>query len=216
MRIACVATSADWISTEYNNQFSPTTFASITDSSGCGAVPVTWLDFTAKKVSTNDVELDWSTASEINNSHFEVERSFDGSNFETIGSPIQGAGNTSQIQNYEAMDYDLPEGVAYYRVKQIDFDGQFDYTPIRIVQVLTRNEMVVYPNPANDEVNVSFKGAKGQEVIVTNSMGQELDRMILSKEGFGTINTTNYPHGVYFIEVQGVSGVETQKFTVQK
>lgn len=216
LRIACAATSADWISTEYNNQLSPTTFATITDSSGCGAVPVTWLDFTAKKVSANDVELNWSTASEINNSHFEVERSFDGNSFSMIGSPVQGAGNSAQIERYDAMDYDLPEGVVYYRVKQIDFDGQFDYTPVRVVEVLSRHAMVVYPIPAKNEVHISFKGAKGQEVVITNLTGQVLDRVILSSEGSATVNTTDYPQGMYFVEVQGANMVKTHKFTIEK
>ena len=216
LRISCAASSAAWVKTEYLNQRYPNYFASITDSFGCGAVPVTWLDFTAKKVGDNDVELDWATASEINNSHFEVERSFDGNQFEMIGAPIAGAGNSSQVERYETMDYDLPEGVVYYRVKQVDFDGQFDYTPVKIVQIHGRDMMVVYPNPAKNEVHVHFKAGKNQDVVVTNLAGQVVQKAILSREGMVTLDTKNYPQGVYFVKVEGNHNVTTKKIVIQK
>ncbi len=216
LRISCASNSASWIGTEYNNQVNPNTFATITDSSGCGAIPVTWLDFTAKKVSSNDVKLEWSTATEVNNSHFEVERSFDGETFEMIGAPIVGAGNTTQIMSYESMDYNLPEGVTFYRVKQIDFDGKYDYTPVRMVQMINENGMVVYPNPAKNEVNVSFEGASLHTVTVMTLAGQVIDNGTLSSEGFVTLNTAQYPHGVYFIKVEGDLYSETQKLVIRK
>jgi hypothetical protein len=77
-------------------------------------------------IGNNDVELNWSTASEENNSHFVVERSVDSENFMAIGQLVNGAGNATSINAYSSFDLNVPVGALYYRIKQIDFDGQFD------------------------------------------------------------------------------------------
>lgn len=216
LRISSEAKSANWILTEFYNQKYCSHFAWISDSFGCGTVPVTWMDFDAKKVSDNDVQLTWATASELNNSHFEVERSFDAVNFETVGKPIKGAGTTTEVQRYKAMDWDLSEGVVYYRIKQIDYDGQFDYTPVRAVEVFSREIMVVYPNPAKDVINVVFEVAKNKDVQVMNATGQVIETAKMSSDGRLTINTADYPHGVYFIKVDSPFTTSIQKVVVEK
>ena len=87
-----------------------------------------WLDFTAIE-SNEQVVLNFSTAQEMNNQKFEIEQSPDGLNFETIGS-IAGKGNSDQISHYTFTTSQIPTQVMHYRIKQIDFDGKFDYSKV--------------------------------------------------------------------------------------
>lgn len=216
LRISGSAKSAGWIATEYNNQVNPNSFYTITDSFGCGSLPVTWLDFNVTPVNVNDAVIQWSTASETNNSHFVVERAASGQEFEAVGDIVYGAGNSSQVQNYEAMDFNLTEGVFYYRVKQVDFDGKFDYTPVKAIQINSRNKMTLSPNPANEEVLITFISRKGEEVIIRNVSGQEVERVVLGDNGDVRLNTTDYPSGIYFVTVNGGNSSETKKLIIQK
>lgn len=90
--------------------------------SGPSVLPVALLDFTAKNKATN-VNLDWSTGSERNSSHYEIYKSTDLQNFEPIGR-VASVGNTTQESNYEFIDTNPSEGISYYKLVQVDFDGQ--------------------------------------------------------------------------------------------
>jgi hypothetical protein len=92
-------------------------------------LPVTWLYFTARANDSHEVALNWATASEINNDRFEIERSADGSSFEKIGT-VNGNGNSVQTIEYSFKDTTVQGGVYYYRLKQVDFDGHFEYSTI--------------------------------------------------------------------------------------
>lgn len=91
-------------------------------------LPVTFKQVEAKRQNKN-TEIFFSTASEVNNDFFTIERSSDGIVFEAVGT-LQGAGNATSIQKYYFEDRDVPSGVLYYRIKQTDFDGRFDYSPL--------------------------------------------------------------------------------------
>ena len=88
-------------------------------------LPISLLDFNVRPV-LNQVEITWTTASETNNDFFTVERSQDGREFIPIG-VVDGAGNSNTILNYKLMDADPYVGISYYRLKQTDFDGKFEY-----------------------------------------------------------------------------------------
>jgi len=114
--------------------------------------------------------LDWRTASEINNDYFTIERSVDGVNFEIIDI-INGAGNSNNILHYETIDSNPLEGVSYYRLKQTDYDGQFEYSSIVSVrnhEETISQEINVYPNPVlknASNVNVKIKGFNEDEEV---------------------------------------------------
>ncbi len=115
-------------------------------------LPVTLVSFEGQ-VQEDGVELNWVTASEVNNSHFEVERSTDGENFEQIGR-VEGFGTTTVTQGYSFMDANTVSGVVYYRLRQVDFDGAFEYSKIITVIGNQKNdssteEFVVSPNPVH-------------------------------------------------------------------
>jgi len=167
----------------------------------CSAVlPVELINFDVNKTNENSASITWQTGSEIDNDFFEVQRSFDAINFEIIET-IKGAGNSSFLLNYGTVDNNLRPGITYYRLKQIDFDGAFEYSDIRSVQCEGEgNSIVIFPNPANNEVFVSGTINELNALKLYNSLGQELQIKI---EGEGTqkmIDLTDLPSGFYYIK----------------
>ena len=122
-------------------------------------LPVDLIEFKAR-AEKDHIALTWLTASELNNSHFEIERSEDGKIFKQIGQ-ISGKGTTVEETDYQFMDEAIVLGTLYYyRLKQVDFDGQFEYSEIRTAQVKSDTEsMVIYPNPIGigQQLNVRFQ-----------------------------------------------------------
>ena len=127
-----------------------------------GTLPVEFHYVKAEK-NGSTVKLTWATASELNNDFFTVEKSQDSKNFEAIGT-VAGAGNSNTLLTYQFTDTKLPTGTQYYRVKQTDFDGQFDYSDIVSVSNASQAEhknsnvtiLTVVPNPFEDRFNVDF------------------------------------------------------------
>ncbi|GEM_PF-4150300 len=109
------------------------------------------------------VILNWATATEINNDHFEVQRSIDGQEWQVIGI-VDGFGTTSTQQDYSFIDTDPEIGIAYYRLRQVDFDGVFEYSSI--VQVNYRFEdfsFNIYPNPFEQFITINIRGLAANE-----------------------------------------------------
>ena len=99
-------------------------------------------------MNNSEVILRWETASEEDNSHFVVERSADGNSFEAIGT-VAGNGTTSEINHYSLVDKDPYYGYNYYRLKQVDFDGDYEYSQIETVIISSQDvpDVIIYPNP---------------------------------------------------------------------
>jgi photosystem II stability/assembly factor-like uncharacterized protein len=127
-----------------------------------GGLPVELISFSAECVD-NDVILSWTTASETNNKGFQVERSIKNSklqikNFETMGF-VNGNGTSTELNHYSFTDENLSAGKYIYRLKQIDYDGSFEYSNEIEVDVNVVNEFVLYqnyPNPFNPSTNIKF------------------------------------------------------------
>ncbi len=122
-----------------------------------GLLPVELLSFTGSLQDNRYVQLDWSTASELNNKGFEVERSIDGETFRQIGF-VKGTGTTTQVQTYDFQDNDITSRVIYYRLKQVDFDEQFNYSNTITVEIDRRsnNFLTLFPNPVQNEITLNF------------------------------------------------------------
>ena len=126
-----------------------------------------------------DVNLYWHTATEVNNLGFEIERSADGYNFQKVGF-VPGEGTTTLSQYYFYLDSLIIAGIIYYRIKQIDYDGKFEYS--NIVTVLTNgphNQFILnqnYPNPFNPNTKISFQIPEASEVKISvyNLLGEEV------------------------------------------
>jgi hypothetical protein len=126
-------------------------------------LPVSLTNFNA--VPDNDnVVANWTTASEMGNDYFTLERSSDGVHFEKAGE-IDGAGNSHAVLNYTYTDREPYEGTSYYRLKQTDFDHKETYSRIVTVKV-TASKFKIYPNPTQDAVIVDLNDLKNQFVTV--------------------------------------------------
>jgi hypothetical protein len=123
-----------------------------------GPVPIDLLDFTAI-LNNNKVNLNWRTATEINNNYFTVERSKDGINFEFVAK-VQGAGNSTTTKQYVTLDEKPYQGLSFYRLKQTDFDGKFNYSKIVYINFKKdiSKEVTIYPNPVTNELNMEIPG----------------------------------------------------------
>lgn len=118
-------------------------------------LPITLLSFIAVyNPDENTVDLTWYTAAEINNDYFTIERSHDGLEFSPIGYRA-GAGYSNTLLRYDFEDEQPLPGISYYRLKQTDFDGTFDYSPIVAVQIkVFLPNLTVYPNPTSQYLHI--------------------------------------------------------------
>lgn len=188
---------------------------------GCGnllLIPVELSSFTAS-ISNNIVTLKWQTASENNNQGFEIQRRAD-AGYSKIGY-VQGAGTTTDIQNYSFVDMNLKPGIYHYRLKQIDFDGTIAYSNEINVEVSVPNIFVLnqnYPNPFNPTTSISFSLPVDANVSlkIFNALGQEVTRIIEGNlvSGFHEINfdAAGLTTGVYFYNFEA-TGVDGRNFT---
>jgi hypothetical protein len=124
--------------------------------SDCIILPVELFNFSGKNIKINHNELTWQTASEINNEKFEIERLTKDGHFEMIGS-VTGAGTSNEVLSYRFSDVNAPDQTAYYRLKQIDFDGAFSYS--QTISVKAGNDsalnVLISPNPVKDELMIN-------------------------------------------------------------
>jgi hypothetical protein len=172
------------------------------------ALPVELTSFAAVAEERGN-RLRWTTAYELNNDGFDVEKSSNGKDFEKIGF-VGSHGNGSDIQNYEFTDYDVKPGTNYYRLKQIDFSGFYDYSKIVSVRNDNVNQTVsIYPNPVRDVLTV--ENGEGQ-VTVFNAAGQ-LVREVSVTDFRHELNVSDLPKGMYTVTIRRQNReTETHKF----
>lgn len=180
------------------------------------ALPVELIAFDAEVVQ-EEVELTWTTASEVNNAYYNIERSKDGISFNTIGQ-LDGRGNTIGSVNYKFIDSNPIEGYSFYRLKQNDINGEFDYSPIKSVlfEKVSLSELSLMPNPLQSERELTLKytgNLNNQDchISIMSSNGKVLlDRKITLIKGHLTIKLPNLSQGIYLISLQTEKG---EKFT---
>ena len=150
-----------------------------------GTLPVELVSFTAK-VTDGQVELRWTTATELNNDFFSIERAIDVEHFEVIGKPIPGNGTTSERSEYLAFDTAPVYGRAYYRLKQTDYDGQFTYSNLVVVDYdgPKFSSLHIYPNPTSGgHFTAEIVGVKNQREIplqIFDAQGRKVYETVIS------------------------------------
>lgn len=183
-----------------------------------GVLPVSWASFDIF-ISNNKNRLSWSTHSEINNSHFEVERSNDANIFETKGK-VKGKGNSTVTQNYIFMDEQPLAGTTYYRIKQVDFDGQFSYSDVREVN----NELVVpviaKPNPFQTTLTLQLNNAAQIpttiELVDLTGKAKYCQLAVVTKNNSQfEISVADLPAGIYYVRVSNALATTIQKVVKQ-
>ncbi|MBI1192436.1 MAG: T9SS type A sorting domain-containing protein [Bacteroidetes bacterium] len=169
------------------------------------ALPVTWVSFDVTAVQ-QQVQLAWQTATETNTDRFAVERSSNGKDFAEISS-VPAAGNSIGLLSYRTTDRQPLSGISYYRLRQIDLDGKFDYSPIRTVNrsgaASTPSVNYVSPNPFTDVIHVALSstGNNNVEVRIYDWTGA-LKEHTSSPEATLEINTADLAPGIYLVELQ--------------
>ncbi len=194
-------------------------------------VPVELASFSAL-ITQSGISLDWSTASELNNFGFEIERSVDGNIFITIGF-VEGKGNTSETNYYSFTDHSLfsEYQTVHYRLKQVDFDGTFSFSNVITVEFDIPLEFALgqnYPNPFNPATKIEYKIQEAGLVSlkVYDAMGKEVATLVDEEKIAGTyeleFNASRMSSGIYFYRLQvyapGRAGsfVETKKMVLMK
>jgi hypothetical protein len=169
----------------------------------CSPLPVHFASFIAKRNNSSSVNLVWQTASELNNSGFEVQRNVNG-NWETVAFiPTQASGgNSDQMLTYHFTDMNNAKGMSQYRIRQIDFDGKSEFSVVRAVRGEGVSiKTVIYPNPSFDgRVNVVFEDASGIRDIVLMDMS---GRMVRNWTGVSNNNLLidNLNPGMYRLKI---------------
>ena len=170
------------------------------------ALPVRLLDFKAKLVS-NAVVLDWSTSSETNSYYFDVERSYDGINFTKAGT-VNAAGNSSLPLNYSFNDPSVAQENNYYRLKQVDRDGKWEYSKIVTLRYQGKaGKFRVINNPFTDKIDIEFSKVQSGNLLIKllDATGKEVYRSTETATGQTRlrINTAgkNVSAGIYLLQV---------------
>jgi hypothetical protein len=176
-----------------------------------GALPVELVRFTAHKFNEQSL-LNWQTAQEINNHGFEIQRSADGNNFTVIGW-VNGMGNASSPTDYSFTDLAPLKGKNLYRLKQVDNDGHFKFSPIRTVDFETGFDLLIYPNPVTSQLTVKFTDDKNKQIKITDMSG----RIVWEKADVAGlvlyIPVEKFAKGMFLISVTSNSGKQVvQKF----
>lgn len=181
-------------------------------------LPVTLLSFTAK-ADGNNADLNWTTASEINNDKFIVERSMDGKNWLPIQT-VPGHGTTQMRNDYATVDFGpFASNTVYYRLKQVDFNGTYAYSPVRVVKFANQSAvtMNVFPNPTNDKLNLAWTGTTKEPVNIqifnTNGMPVYQQEATNSKGLVQVqLDLSSLASGNYFLRISSNTLISSQPF----
>jgi hypothetical protein len=208
-------------------EFSVASFSGGTGGAGFGpsggggagvGLPVTWAGFDVKTAEVGN-ELTWKTASEQNTDYFEVQYSYDAKEFIAIPEHISAAGNSADLRTYNFTHTDFAPYV-YYRIKQVDLDGKFDYSAIKLAKRAAGPSFVVnvFPIPMQEDnlLHVSAKGIdkSTMSITMTDITGKVIRHLsyIPSSESIKeSFDMSPLTPGLYFIEVQNGQGKETFK-----
>jgi len=187
-------------------------------------IPVELTSFTANVNAEGNVLLNWTTATEISNQMFEIQRKKQLGNYFTIGY-VNGHGTTTELQEYSYTDRIVEQEKYYYRLKQIDFDGSFEYSDeieIDVTGPLTFSLEQNYPNPFNPSTIISYGIPVKSKVVlkVFDVLGKEVATLLNEEKPAGQysieFNAKDLPSGIYFYKLQAGSFVETKKMILIK
>jgi len=225
-------TADSWISAAGCGVTNPVTTASlglpfvmwVMSVTGDETVPVELTTFTVNINNLGDVVLSWSTATELNNQMFEIERRNNEGQYSTIGY-VDGFGTTTEPQEYSYIDNTIGTGTYIYRLKQVDFDGQYEYSDEIEVEVngpLTFALEQNYPNPFNPSTNIKYSVPENGfvKLSVYNLVGEEVSVLVNETVNAGfyevAFNAANLPSGTYFYRLQTGNSVQTKKMILLK
>jgi hypothetical protein len=190
----------------------------------CGALPVELTSFNVN-IYENSISLNWETATEVNNYGFEIQRSSEKNEWRNVGF-VQGHGNSNSPKHYSFSDNSIEaSGQYYYRLKQLDIDGQYEYSDVLnvIVEVPMKYSLDQnYPNPFNPATTISYTIpiASSVKLIVYNVFGEEITRLVDETKEAGQyrveFNAENLASGMYFYSIETKYYKATRKLILLK
>lgn len=199
------------------------TYGSIMRNDPHGFVPVELISFNSS-VSGNKVTLNWVTATELNNSGFEIEKSMLPGEWNKIGF-VAGSGTTTETRSYSYIDENLDPGTFYYRLKQIDYDGSYAYSDEIQVDIVTPFDFALeqnYPNPFNPSTTIKYSVPQNSQVNIKvyNLIGQEVKEIVNEEKSVGkyeiNFDATGLSSGIYLVKMQAGTFTSTIKMTLLK
>ncbi len=168
---------------------------------GPGTLGVAGLDFSISKKNNDAVLLQWKTSSENNDRGFQIERSNDGTNFDSIGY-VKTLSFAGKGANYSYTDALSNNGKNYYRLKQIDFYNNISYSPIKVIETGKLNSFKIFPNPVGNELNIKFAmPLQHGQLKIWNANGQQVAHATLNGNSKLSLPVKNFSRGVYTVEI---------------
>ncbi|MFM6983558.1 MAG: T9SS type A sorting domain-containing protein [Chitinophagaceae bacterium] len=166
----------------------------------CLPLPVELISFNGELVE-NQTNIQWTSAKQENFKHFVLEKNNSNGNWFELAT-INPDNSNSTIQNYFYADINPGEGDIYYRLKMVDLDGSFKYSAtISFNTVMDGSDIVSFPVPAENQLNLSGLSLKGSTVSIMNNMGQVLELPVIYANDFVSIDLSNIPAGYYVYKV---------------
>jgi len=178
-------------------------------------VPVTWLYFRGKTVAKNNI-LDWATTNEVNSKQFDVERSVNGTDFNRVGI-VNAAGNSGSTNSYQYTDHDidrLHSEYMFYRLKQVDINGNFKYSNVVRLRYHEDNKThtIVYPNPTSGIISMLVGDVSliGTYAAIYDVQGRLLENIKIQSTN-QPIDLGKYVNGIYFIRLNNKESIKIIK-----
>lgn len=177
-------------------------------------LPIELIEFDLKQINKK-VNLQWATITETNNRYFTIERSQDGLVWESLMN-VAGAENSSTMKEYSASDENPHEGISYYRLKQVDINGMYSYGPIKdIVFEKKENAILVYPNPAREQVFISVPLENTDITTTVYSSTGKLLLQLNSNKNEQQLDLKGLTPGTYTVLVNAGEITEVKHLMVQ-
>lgn len=213
----------NWINCMHDSGFAVTTDSSEISVYNLSSIPVELISFFAE-TENRVVILNWRTATEKNNYGFQVERSIDRVNFDQIGF-VPGFGTTTEIKNYSYRDSALTSNKNYYRLKQLNQNGNYTYSniiPVDLISLGIFDLKQNYPNPFNPNTKIRYQIPIESKVVIKiyDILGAELLTLLEEEKKPGAyeieLNTQSLPSGIYIYRIIAGNFVETKKMVLEK
>ena len=180
-------------------------------------LPIELIDLSVKNINNESAKLNWKTAIEINNNYFLIQRADSNFNWEEINM-VTGVGIPSLQQGYEFTDQYPLTGTSYYRLKQVDYSGNFSYSAIESIEIKRLRMLVlnIYPNPISNQVLINVNTGAIHSICIYNSIGQEITSLVeinkTNKHNF-EMSVNKIPKGIYTIKCNVNNTNISRKFT---
>jgi len=176
------------------------------------SLPVDLLYFNGNQ-NNNSINVNWATSSEFNNDYFLLEKSKDGISFDVIGK-INGAGNSNMFQEYNFIDNHSLVGINYYRLSQIDFNGNKETFNIIGIDYYSNIEVLIFPNPSIGKIKIQIDSEEEFNIVISDQLGRI--KPIISISDNKKISLELYlPSGLYMVTISSLSYYSSEKFIIE-